>query len=93
MGNKASFWKTFLLLFNVIQFVCNDTVQPRRNSRREDKELFDNSDLIDPHKPSGLEILVSTSFSNQHSINSSATKVQNQTPKDVRFPSNPIHIS
>ena len=89
MGDKASFWKTLLVLFNVIQFVCNDTIRPRRNSRREDKGLFEESDSIDPHKPSGLEILVSTSFSNQHSINSSATEVQNQTPKDVRFPSNP----
>ena len=89
MGNKASFWKTLLVLFNVIQFVCNDTVQPRRNSRREDKGLFQENDSIDPHKPSGLEILVSTSFSNQHSINSSETEVQNLTPKDVRFPSNP----
>ena len=82
-------WGRFVILLNGIQFVCNENIALRRNRRREEKSTFVESDSIDPHKPSGLEILVSTSFTNHHSENGSQTKVHNSTLKDVRFPNNP----
>ena len=82
-------WKILVLFINLIQFVYNTNIESRRNSRRKEKGIFKESDSIDPHKPSGYEILVSTSFTNQHSITSSETKSQNQTSNDALFPSNP----
>ena len=87
-GDMAD-WKILVLFLNLIQFVYNTNIESRRNTRRKEKGIFQESDSIDPHKPNGYEILVSTSFTNQQSINSSETIVQNQTPNDVRFPSNP----
>ena len=83
-------WLINVIIFvNTLQLVSNEKIKFRKNARRKEDGIFVYTDPLDPHKPNGFEVLVSTSFTNHGQQNTTNNPVQTPAQNDVRFPSNP----